>query len=748
MQNMMACHHHHHHHVLHYNFCLIILIFLFLNFCHCLLFRDIVKFRHPQVNNAPFENDEKCSKLINRINDTHLNKAFVEALSIHDRISNLEHDLDLKHVDTINTTTITSLARHIIPAKHQHEILDLHHEQRPYEEASKIIAKNFSLSLEKIRDLSHIHATNLTIDHHHHHHHHRSKRQACKPPIFCNRNRFRTADGSCNNLRNPRWGKSFECVIRLLDPDYSDGISKPRLSASGNPLPNARMLSGSIHPQEDAQGNFTHMLMQYGQFLDHDISLSPVNRLNRVGINCCPRPTHPECFPIEVFPNDIVFGRENKRCLNFVRSTSCLTCRFGPRLQLNKLTSFIDASNIYGNTLEETRNLRIFNRGMLMFDTDRRDNMILPQSNDIINDQCSEPQKNSICFRAGDNTRVNQHPGLLVLHTVWLRQHNRIASILGELNPNWNDERIFQETRRIIGAQMQMITYNEFLPIVLGKNAMNFYKLNVLQNGVTTYDSNVNPSIISEFSSAAFRFGHSLINGRFTMIGADSRRSTFSLKDNFFSPTRLRNGELDQIVRGLVGKSAQRFDPFCHSDLRNHLYKSKNELSGSDLPAMNIQRGRDHGIPGYVHYLQLCFEDKITTFEQLDQYMPKEQRQRFQQNYEQVEDIDLFSGGISELPLIDGVVGPTFACIIGVQFNHLKYGDRYYFEHENQDGSFSKEQLQSIRQTLFSKIICENGDDFERIHRKVFLLNSESNPDLKVQSCENIPDIDLRPWKE
>lgn len=74
--------------------------------------------------------------------------------------------------------------------------------------------------MEKIRDLSHISATNLTIDHQHY----RSKRQTCKPPIFCNRNRFRTADGSCNNLRNPRWGKSFECVIRLLDPDYSDGL--------------------------------------------------------------------------------------------------------------------------------------------------------------------------------------------------------------------------------------------------------------------------------------------------------------------------------------------------------------------------------------------------------------------------------------------------------------------------------------------------------------------------------------------
>lgn len=156
---------------------------------------------------------------------------------------------------------------------------------------------------------------------------------------------------------------------------------------------------------------------------------------------------------------------------------------------------------------------------------------------------------------------------------------------------------------------MQMITYNEFLPVVLGQNAINFYKLQVLSGGFSNYDPNVNPSIISEFSSAAFRFGHSLINGRFTMITSDSKRSSFMLKDNFFSPARMRDGQLDMIVRGLIGRSAQRFDPFCHADLRNNLYKSKNEASGSDLPAINIQRGRDHGIPGYVHYLKLCFED-------------------------------------------------------------------------------------------------------------------------------------------
>lgn len=138
---------------------------------------------------------------------------------------------------------------------------------------------------------------------------------------------------------------------------------------------------------------------------------------------------------------------------------------------------------------------------------------------------------------------------------------------------------------------------------------MNFYKLNVQGSGFSNYDPSVNPSIISEFSSAAYRFGHTIVNGRFTMITSDSKRSAFMLKDNFFSPFRLRDGQLDQIMRGLVGRSAQRFDPFCHADLRNNLYKSKSETTGSDLPAMNIQRGRDHGIPGYVHYVKLCFDD-------------------------------------------------------------------------------------------------------------------------------------------
>ena len=97
---------------------------------------------------------------------------------------------------------------------------------------------------------------------------------------------------------------------------------------------------------------------------------------------------------------------------------------------------------------------------------------------------------------------------------MWMREHNRLARELAFLNPHWGDERLYQEARRILTAEMQHITYNEWLPIVLGTDFMEELDILPLTEGYNTrYNPKINPSILNSFSSAAFRFGHSLIQG-------------------------------------------------------------------------------------------------------------------------------------------------------------------------------------------------------------------------------------------
>ena len=123
----------------------------------------------------------------------------------------------------------------------------------------------------------------------------------------------------------------------------------------------------------------------------------------------------------------------------------------------------------------------------------------------------SIPEKKA-CFQSGD-PRTNQNGMLMSLQTIWMREHNRVAARLGKLNPMWDDERLFQETRRLVTAKYHHIIFNEFLPILLGKKVSLLYDLLPLnQKHFYGYDASIYPAAINEFSTAAFRFGHTLVN--------------------------------------------------------------------------------------------------------------------------------------------------------------------------------------------------------------------------------------------
>ena len=136
------------------------------------------------------------------------------------------------------------------------------------------------------------------------------------------------------------------------------------------------------------------------------------------------------------------------------------------------------------------------------------------------------------------DSRANEHHGLTVMHTLWMREHNRIAQLLEDQHPNWNDEKLYRETRRIVIAEYQHIIYNEWLVLILGEQYMINFGLYPLSAGHSKMylDEGFDPRITNEFATAAFRFGHSLIPSSFKKINNQKKSAKQDLKDVFFKP--------------------------------------------------------------------------------------------------------------------------------------------------------------------------------------------------------------------
>ena len=489
---------------------------------------------------------------------------------------------------------------------------------------------------------------------------------------------YRTYDGTCNNYKYPWWGKSHSPLKRLLTPAYDDYLNEPRSkSVSGAGLPNPRLIAMKIHAPRDEYSKFSNLVPHFAQFVDHDCTLTSLTS-NYQGepINCDCEDKNPECINIKTPKEDKL--NKDQDCMVTPRSGATyrkLDCKLGHREQLNMLTHYLDMSQIYGSDIEKNLGLRTLKGGLLNSTTNKINKKAYLPIDQNKKGTCANVKKGVPCFMSGE-IRINQNLLLSSIHTVFLREHNRVAGLLAEQNPDWSDEKVFQETRRIIIGEYQHVVYNQWLPVLVGKRAHKLYGLMPLNQGYfLKYDQKLYPSISNEFATAAFRFGHTLIRPTMTQADVKYRKIHESaLRDIVFNPSNaFKHGGIDSYIRGCVMEGTNKYDRHINDHLNNHLFEDLNDKIPThrfSLSSLNVNRGRDHGLPGYNHYRALCGLNYANDFDGLDN-IPKQVRKKLKEVYAHVDDIDLFTGGTSEEPVHGGVVGPTFACRINLKIEFI-----------------------------------------------------------------------------
>ncbi|XP_058813496.1 myeloperoxidase [Topomyia yanbarensis] len=577
----------------------------------------------------------------------------------------------------------------------------------------------------------------------------------------CNFNsKYRTNNGTCNNKKFPfLYGVTMLPFRRQLTPDYADGVSSPRATVTGKDLPSARQVSLEIHrPSYHNDPNFTVMLAVWGQFMDHDITTTALNQgVGGKAIECCDlsQPRHPECYPVPLGPGDPYYHDYNVTCMNFVRSIPAPTGHFGPRQQLNQATAFIDGSVVYGSDDAKVEQLRSGVDGQLRMLRTQDNRELLPISADPA-DGCNEAQMNALgkyCFESGD-ARANENLHLTSMHLIWARHHNNLTGELKKVNPDWDDERLFQEARRILAAQMQHITYNEFVSVIIGEE--NSAKMGTMpdpENDRDTYNSTVDPTIANVFAAAAFRFAHTLLPGLMKKtLDPSSSPSGIELHKMLFNPYSLygRTG-LDDAIGGAMSTPLGKYDQYFTTELTEHLFEKSQDLlhdrpCGLDLVSLNIQRGRDHGLPSYPHWRKHCRLPPVDTWAQFTEAVDPGSLSQMRRIYDQPEDVDVYSGALSEPPVKGGIVGPLLTCLLGDQFVRLKQGDSFWYERKKGPQRFTRDQLQQIYNTRLSSVICRNSDAISR--SPVYLMrkyHEETNPRLP---CAELDTFDFEVFRD
>lgn len=531
-----------------------------------------------------------------------------------------------------------------------------------------------------------------------------------RPAVFPSE--FRTIDGTDNNPLDFERGAAGITLFRTVAPAYGgDGSGDIPARATG---PSPRAVSNAVHAQTSSilsPAGASDMLWQWGQFIDHDLDETPIAE----------DPAEP--FDIPVPLGDPFFDPASTGTETIPLDRSAGRDVFGLREQLNNITSYLDGSAVYGSEPERTHALRANDGsgrlatsagGLMPFNTEG-----LPNAESTSDE----------FFLAGD-FRANEQVGLAVMHTLWVREHNHWADLFRFALPIADGDTIFELARAIVGAEMQAITYNEFLPLLLGDDALPPYR---------GYDESVNASISNEFATAAFRVGHTMLSADLRRVGPDGQTAPegdLPLRDAFFSPEELTEHGIDSVLRGLAFQNAQRIDRFVVDDVRNFLFGPPG-AGGFDLPALNIQRAREHGLGSYNDIREAYGLPRLTDFDQIS--ADPDAVAALESVYATVDDIDPWTGMLCEDQVPGAMVGETIRAVLADQFTRLRDGDRFFYR--SYLDPFTRA---TVEQQTLARVIRRNTGIGAELHDQAMRVpGGFCEPDLNGDGNLNISDLIL-----
>jgi peroxidase len=496
-------------------------------------------------------------------------------------------------------------------------------------------------------------------------------------------------DGSNHNLSDPAMNQAGTAEKRFLPNDYPDDQGDV---IAGQDRPGARAISNAVFAQTPEPilnaRRHNNLMWQFAQFLDHDFGISVEGGAlgQPVEVLQIPVPEDDEFFP----PSSTIDIQR------FAFDPATGTSPGNPRAHINVQTGWIDASQVYGfgqslpnvgsdGTSPTPGVLREFVDGRMLVDEEN----LLPRVASHFG-----PLFPPDLFLCGDFfPRCNETPGLTMMHTLFVREHNRKVAEFAAEDPSLSDEELFQLGRRWVTSLMQAITVNEFVPLLTGKN-------------VKKYDGHkpsVNGRMALEFAHALFRVGHTLLTR--TIRQGDGRPELDLGESLFQAPDIFQTSEdIDAIIRGFVGQTHEKLDCQVADGVRNFLVVDEPVSTQGfffDLPAINVERGRELGLPSYNDAREGFGLPRVLSFSET---FDADATDRLSSIYADPDQVDLFAGGICEKAVGRGHTGSLIRTAIHRQIEDVRAADRFWYQNV-----LSAEEIAEVNAYRLHDVIVNNS---------------------------------------